>query len=84
MKKFRGHNQTVIVTAYSPTMDEDKNIDINPPIRGRVTRLRHCDNGAFISLEERRPGISFAFPENDEYGRGTHVLVYPQFCHEVK
>ena len=48
---------------------------------GRVVRRRLQDDGAWIALEGRLSGDEESlhpFPANDEHGRATHVLAFPE------
>jgi hypothetical protein len=55
---------------------------------GTVVRCRRADRGAWIALDQIRedanPVPCHPFSENDEYGRGTHVLAYPDDCDDVE
>ena len=52
---------------------------------GTVTRLLRRDNSAWIALDSRHPSLeaAFAFPADDEHGRGTHVLAWPEDCEDA-
>lgn len=47
---------------------------------GTVVRLRRCDNGAWVRMDEDVPDELRSFPANDEAGRGNHVMLYPEEC----
>jgi hypothetical protein len=79
MKHFR-QGQRVRVLAHG----EDERIVINPTALGTVSRLRRCDNGAFIRLDPpRRRDIRYLFPADVGEDRATSVLAYPDDCEEA-
>jgi hypothetical protein len=45
---------------------------------GSVVRLRRCDAGAWVNLDERITEGAHPFPAGDH--RENHVLTYPEFC----
>ena len=48
---------------------------------GQVVRIRRSDDGAFVDIiGDPIPNEARQFPADDEYGRGNHVLVYPDEC----
>lgn len=53
---------------------------VDPPAYGKVVRLRYADYAAWIMLAERRADIAYPFPADDESGRGTHVMAFPEDC----
>lgn len=88
LKRF-SHKEHVLVLR-----DEDGN-ELNA--YGVVERLRIGDNGAWIDIGYRRdadgafihtgkqhPNARHHFPADDEYGRGPHVLAYPEDCEAVR
>jgi hypothetical protein len=51
---------------------------------GTVVRLRRADEGAWIALDKRHEHAAFhPFPAEDESGRGTHLLAYPDECEAI-
>jgi hypothetical protein len=79
MKRFT-NNQRVFVRVVARTSVLH---EINAP--GTVCRLRLADNGAWVSLDARHAeSVVHPFPANDEYGRGTHVLAYPEGCDALR
>jgi hypothetical protein len=58
--------------------------DIAPARAGIVTRLRRADAAAWVALDERGEDAWHPFPADDEHGRGTHVLAWPDDCDEVR
>jgi hypothetical protein len=47
---------------------------------GTVWRLRHCDDAAWIAMDEDIPDSHRMFPADDDHGRGNHVILYPDQC----
>ena len=51
---------------------------------GTVVRLLRRDSSAWIALDRRYPSLeavgAFPFSADDEHGRGTHVLAWPEDC----
>jgi len=76
MKTFR-LGQRVTVSAVG----QYEEITIDPPMAGRIVRLRRGDNAAWIALDTRSDAAgAHPFPADDEHGRGIHVLAYPDDC----
>jgi len=48
--------------------------------KGGVVRMRRCDDGAWVDMDEDLPEHLQAFPPDDECGRHRHVLLYPWLC----
>ena len=52
-------------------------------IPGTVYRPRRADDAAWIDLDERAAVLgAHPFPEDDPFGRGRHVLAWPEDCEE--
>lgn len=51
---------------------------------GTVVRLRMCDDGAWINMDQDIPDELRSFPADDASRRGNHVLLYPDECEELK
>ena len=53
---------------------------------GTVRRLLQRDDSAWIELDERSElgGTVHMFPEDDEHGRGRHVLAFPDQCDRLR
>jgi hypothetical protein len=51
---------------------------------GTVVRLRRSDSGAWVKLDERKDGVYFPFPADDDGERGCHILAYPEDCRTVR
>lgn len=74
--------QTVLVYTVIPRPHRDP-VAIEPTY-GRVTRTLSRDNSAWIRLNSRVAPELHPFPEDDESGRGNHVLAWPSDCDLVK
>lgn len=46
--------------------------------QGRVCRLRICDNGAFVDMDDNLPAELQLFPDGDS--RQRHTMLYPEQC----
>ena len=47
---------------------------------GTIWRIRHCDNGAWVEMDESLPESLRRFPEGDS--RCNHIVLYPWLCEE--
>jgi hypothetical protein len=52
------------------------------PRHGRVMRLRRCDSGAWVALDERTTYAVHPFPPGNT--REAYVLTSPELCTEIK
>ena len=50
---------------------------------GTVERMRICDDGAWVDIDGGLPSELRKFPEDDEFGRGNHIILYPDECEEA-
>ena len=53
-------------------------LHLGRPQSGTVVRLRRCDCGAWVELDERADQCVHPFPPDDN--RGRHVLTFPVWC----
>ena len=51
---------------------------------GRVVRCRQCDDGAWVEMDDPLPEGRRVFPVGDAAGREDHIVLYPEYCEEVR
>lgn len=74
MKRFQLHQRVRITEADHELLGR----------AGQVVRMRHCDDAAWVAMDEPLPEGWRAFPADDPAGRGCHLLIDPEFCSEEK
>jgi len=47
---------------------------------GRVSRIRFSHRDHWVAMVDLPPDELRAFPADDPYGRGYHILLYPDQC----
>jgi hypothetical protein len=80
MKTFRLRQRIRVLDSVSSTEAPDLLVGRT----GRVVRCRHCDNGAWVAMDEPLPDSLRLFPVGDDGGREDHCVLYPEDCEEVK
>lgn len=51
---------------------------------GTVVRLRRADEAAWVKMDCELPAALRSFSADDEHGRGNHIILWPQWCREVR
>lgn len=72
MKRFKNGQRVTVTDSESALYGK----------HGRVCRLRICDDGAFVDMDEPLPQMMQLFPDGDE--RAKHTMLYPEQCAVTK
>jgi hypothetical protein len=70
MKKFSNNQSVTVSNPDHPLVGKS----------GIVVRLLIRDNSAWIAMNDPLPDDLRSFPLDDAYGRGNHIVIFPEDC----